>query len=619
MDKDNFKSYEFTFLYLINKCILLFKYININYQKEILYDIKNFINKLQEIFTHADFKSNNNKKNKILEVLIDYFEKIIDEKIYKLIDDDDKENIISEVEKTAFLKCEKYETKKGNDIKMSDIRLSDIKISDTKMSDIKMSDTKMSDIKMSDIRLNDIKMSDIRLNDIKMSDIRLNDIKMSDTKINDTKINDIKNNVYNNLNSLEDRINNKIKNIFSEIENNIKSSLKNYFDHTKTVEYDLDQKFNEKLYNNNIIIENKVKDLLKDLLNNKINITDMQYNINDLIRAQINDIYIYLDEKIKDIDSKINFNLKENMNHEIEYKIKILGNIFNENIEKIFKNLSNKITDNEHELIEMFDKKINNNSFNKNNFNIIFDKDNNEIKLIYYDDIISSTKINIKGLIGPKGPSGNKGDSGETPIIRKIQFIENDKIKFIIQEGNKIYEVISDNQVPLGPQGIQGLRGEPGKSLLDLKWDQDDVMRIDNEHKDSLIFLKSLCIGEKSHCLKDNSLSIGGGLYYQNNSVAIGPSSKTLDSESVALYGSCIGKKSFSYRADNVDENTVEFGKKDKANSNINSFNIISKEINFDCDTFRIKTNKYENTKIKELEDKIVVLEKKIVDIYKKI
>ena len=40
MDKDNFKSYEFTFLYLINKCILLFKYININYQKEILYDIK---------------------------------------------------------------------------------------------------------------------------------------------------------------------------------------------------------------------------------------------------------------------------------------------------------------------------------------------------------------------------------------------------------------------------------------------------------------------------------------------------------------------------------------------------------------------------------------------------
>ena len=119
--------------------------------------------------------------------------------------------------------------------------------------------------------------------------------------------------------------------------------------------------------------------------------------------------------------------------------------------------------------------------------------------------------------------------------------------------------------------------------------------------------------------LKDNSLSIGGGICYQNNSVAIGNNSKTLDSDSIALFGSCIGKKSFSYRADNVDENTVQFGKKDKADYNMNSFNIISKEINFDCDIFRIKTNKYENSKIKELEDKIIVLEKKIIDIYKKI
>jgi len=603
MDKDNFKSYEFTFLYLINKCILLFKYININYQKEILYDIKKFINKLQEFFTNADFKSSDDKKNKILEVLIDYFEKIIDEKIYNLIDDDNKENIIIEVEKTAFLKCEKCENenKKFNET--------------NKMNDIKMNDIKMNDIKMNYLKNNDLRMDDLRMNDLKMNDLKNNDLSMDDLRMNDLKNNDLKNNLI----SLEDRINNKIKNIFNEIENNIKSSLKNYIEHTKTVEYDLDQKFNDKLYNNNIIIENKVKDLIKDLLNNKINVNDVQYNINELIKVQVNDIYIYLDEKIKEIDSKIIFNLKEDVNHEIEYKIKILGNIFNENIEKIFNNLSNKMIDNENELIDMFDKKINNNSFNKNNFNIIFDKDNNEIKLIYHNDIISTTKINIKGLIGPKGPIGNKGDCGDTPIIRKIEFIENNKIKFIIQEENKIYEVISDNQIPLGPQGVQGLRGEPGKSLLDLKWDQDNVMRIDKEHKDSLIFLKSLCVGEKSHCLKDNSLSIGGGLCYQNNSIAIGPSSKTLDSESVALYGTCIGKKSFSYRADNVDEDTVEFGKKDKSNYNINSFNIISKEINFDCDIFRIKTNKYENTKIKELEDKIKVLEKKIIDIYKKI
>jgi len=45
----------------------------------------------------------------------------------------------------------------------------------------------------------------------------------------------------------------------------------------------------------------------------------------------------------------------------------------------------------------------------------------------------------------------------------------------------------------------------------------------------------------------------------------------------------------------------------------------ISKEINFDCDTFKLKTNKFENNKINELEEKIIFLEKKIVEILKKI
>ena len=394
----------------------------------------------------------------------------------------------------------------------------------------------------------------------------------------------------------------KIKSIFDEIETNIKSSLKNYFEHTQYVEYDLDKKFNNKIENNNIFIENKVKDILKEVLDTNLN------NTNELIKNQINDIYIY-----------INNSIKENIGSEIEYKIRLLGDIFNNNIDKIFNKLDGRITDNENELVKMIENKINNNNFNKHNFKIIFDKDNNEIKLFYCNDIITSAKINIKGLIGPKGPIGNKGDNGITPIIRKIQFTENDKLKFIFQEGNNIYDVISDNSIPIGPRGIQGIRGEPGKSTLDLKWNQDNVMRIDEDNKDSIIFLKSLCVGDKSHCLNDNSFALGGALCYKNNSFGIGYNSKTLDSESIALFGTCIGKKSFSYRADNVDENTIEFGKKDKSIYNINSFNIVSKEINLDCDILKIKTNKYENNKLKDLEDKIISLEKKIVDIYKKI
>ena len=582
MDNNN-KSYEFTFLYLINKCLLLFKYIDDKYQKELLFDIKTFISKVQEIFSKVDFKTNNDKKNKILEVLIDYFEKVIDNKIYTLINYKNKDSIISEVEKNAFILCENYDKKK-------------------------------------------------QINKKVLSNNNLTELN-STTNNNDDLI------------ILEKKINVKIKSIFNEIESNIKNSLKNYFEHTQFVEYDLDKKFNSKIENNNIIIENKVKEILNDVLKNNINDIKIYDNLNKLIKTQINDVYSYItdidsklldlernieskcdfkmniefDSKIDDKIDRVNNNIKKNIGHEIENKIRLLGNIFNEHIEKIFNNLNKKITDNEQDLIKIFDEKINNSNFNKNNFNIIFDKEMNEIKLLYCNELVSSTRINIKGLIGPKGPQGNKGDKGESPIIRKIQFNEQNKMKIIVQEGNNIYEVISDDVLPPGPQGLQGPKGEPGKAILDLKWNQDNVMRIDDENNNSLIFMKSLCVGDKSHCLKDNSLAIGGALCYQSNSIGVGTNSKTLDSESIALYGTCIGKRSFAYRADNVDENTIEFGKKDRSTYNINSYNVLAREINFDCDVFRIKTNKYENNRMKELEDRVIFLEKKMVDVLKKI
>jgi hypothetical protein len=601
---DNFKSYEFTFLYLINKCILLFKYIDNIYQKEILYDIKIFINKLQELFSKADFKNSEDKKNKILEILITYFEKIIDEKIYNLINSDERDNIIVEVEKNALNICEHNEKNNNKSEKPILKNYNDYIVKDTYKED--------------------------------------KEDKENNKNIFKEKISkEVNKNNYSQISLIEfeQKINNKIKTIFSEIENNIKISLKDYFDHTKYVEYDLDKKFNAKLESNNILVETKIRELFNNLLDND-NFKDSLFSnnilvdyINKLIKYQINDIYSYVDTIKSTLKNNsyysdygkdttlenLNNNLKKDINDELENKIRLLGNIFNENIEKIFNNLNNKIIENEKELLILFEEKINNSNFNKYNFNILFDKDLNTVQLFYCDEVIATTKINIKGLIGPKGPDGKKGDSGETPIIRKIKVTDDKKFKFIIQEGTNLYEVISDDTIPNGPQGIRGEKGEPGKSVLDLKWNQENVMRVDNENNDSLIFTKSLCIGEKSHCIKDNSLSIAGGRCYQNNSIALGNNAKTLDSESIAFYGTCIGKKSFSYRADNVDENCVDFGKKEKNNYNINSYNINSKEINIECDSFKIKANKYENNKIKELEDRVIFLEKKIVDILKKI
>ena len=588
---DNYKSYEFIFLYLINKCILLFKYIDNIYQKNILQEIKIFINKLNEIFSTADFKNNEDKKNKILEILINYFEKIIDEKIYNLITDPNKDSIIIEVERLALNICENNEKK--NKINTYENKSDNSDFLKTTLNKNKL------DYVESKNKLDNIESKN-KLDYIESKN-KLDYIE-SKNKLDYVESKNKSDNIEskNKLIELEEKLNNKVITIFNEIENNIKKSLKDYVEHTNYVEYDLDKKFNEKL--DNYIL--KIEDKIKDLLNNDL----ISAKIYDYIKNQINNIYEHID------------NVKNNdINKSIENKIRLLGNIFNNNIEDIFNKLDQRILNNEEKFKNYMDEKINSNNFNKNNFNIIFDKDINEIKLYYCDIEIASTKLNIKGLIGPKGPMGNKGDNGETPIIRKIKFDQNNKLKFIIQENNKIYEVISDESIPLGPRGLQGERGECGKSIMDLKWNQDNVMRIDEDNKESLIFLKSLCVGDKSHCIKDNSLSIAGGKCYQNNSFAFGTNSKTLDSDSIALFGTSIGKRAFSYRADNVDENSVIFGKKDRGDYNINSIQLISKEINLECDTFKIKTNKYENNKIKELEERLVFIEKKMVDILKKI
>lgn len=561
---DNYKSYEFIFLYLINKCILLFKFIDNNSQKKILLEIKGFINKLNEIFSKADFKNSEDKKNKILEILIDYFEKIIDNKIYNLILDENRDNIISEVERIALNICENNEKKK------------------------KSSKNELPSLLEKSVN-QEINNNSKNINPGINSDINneTNSIINYETNKKD-------------LLELEEKLNYKVITIFNEIEKNIKLSLQNYYDHSKFVEYDLDKKFNTKLDNYLNNIELKIKELLNnDLINT---------NIYEYVKDQIKNLYEYID------------NIKHNdVNKNIENKVRLLGDIFNNNIEEIFNKLDKRIISNEEKFKIYMDEKINNNNFNKNNFNILFDKDLNEIKLFYCNNEIACTKLNIKGLIGPKGPTGNKGDNGDTPIIRKIKFDEHNRLKFIIQENNKIYEVISDDSMPLGPRGIQGERGECGKSIMDLKWNQDNVMRLDEDNKESLIFLKSLCVGDKSHCIKDNSLSIAGGKCYQNNSMAIGSNSKTLDSDSIAIFGTTIGKRSYSYRADNVDENTVVYGKKEKNNYNINSIQLNSKEINLECDILNIKTNKYENNKFKEIEERLNFIEKKMVDILKKI
>lgn len=715
---DEKKSPQFQFLLLINKCILLFEYVDIYYQQEILNNIKIFIKNLEELFSKKKFNNKIEKKNKILEVLITYFEKLIYEEIVQIVKNDNKDSLYRDIESRALLICtkkekiidkqriieEEYKKKFGlNNIDQSS-RENEHTIT-TSLVDNQFRNENLKQIQrlpggleigscerphnvleevdymkekivpnvmpyeydpcespseifyknqISDEEyLRELPNHNSNLKKTSSYDSHYEQVRIKESTIPAKELmipgmnisysqDSVKKIIKSDLIELEKKINNKIKNVFSDIENNIKLSLKDYISYTENVEYDLDKKFNIKIENviknNNLQLENKIKDIIKNVKNN--NDDNLYENINNVIKFHITGVYKYINENVININDKKendnnldttifykkllelenNTNLKiESSNDDVENKIKLLGNIINNNIKTIFSNLNNTIIQNEDNLLKLIEDKINIQTFNKNNFDLEFDKEQNEIRFFYCNELITSTRLNIKGLIGPKGPPGSLGEKGDTPIFRKISFDENNKLKFIIQDSTNIYEIISEEPIPEGPRGERGERGDPGRSIMDLKWEQDNVMRIDEENKDSLIFLKSLCIGEKSHCLKNNSIAIGGGICYQNNSMAIGQNSKTLDSESIAFFGSSIGKKSFVYRADNVDENIFQIGKKEKSGYNINSVNINSKEINLECDTFNLKANKYENNKFKELEERIISIEKKLIDIFRKL
>jgi hypothetical protein len=606
---------EYNFLFLMNKCVLLFNYIDIYYQKEVLTDIKYFIKRLCDIYETKKFNSVQDKKHNVLNVLNKYLTKIIDEKIIFLVDNQD-DNFITTINNSVLKTCNEIYKKKEIE-------------------------EKYNINKTSNDNLND-KLS------CKISE------KLSNTEniIKEGIKEEIKNNnntsviPESNLKEFEKKIDNKIKNIFTDIENNIKLSLKDYIEYTIHIKNDIDRKNDIQIKSLNTLVDNKLSKLLENLfedenLNKRIS-NNVKTEMNDLYKY-IDDIFINIDDKIHNFEKKlddnntkinttisntieiinnnINNNIHSNINElnsnieGINSRVNNLSTSFNTQLETILKNMCNLFVDKNNDLYNFFDSKINN---EKNNYQIIFDKTDNIVKLMYNEQEISSTKINIKGLMGPKGQQGNVGDKGDTPIIKDISLTDDKKIKFVIYDSNNIYEVISNNTIPLGPQGIQGERGIAGKTLVDLNWKQESVMRLDEDNNNNLIILKSLSIGERSHCLKENSIAIGGSQCYKENSFSLGSNSKTLDNNSIAFYGSTIGSNSFAYRADNVDENSIVFGKSEKGNYNIDRIDLNSREINLECDVLNIKAKNMYISKIKELEEKIINMDKKINDLIKK-
>ena len=270
---ENLKSYQSKFLLLINKCILLFNYIDNFNQKNILNNIKSFIDKIRDIFVTYELKD---KKNKILEILINYFEKLVDEDIYNLLDEKERYFIMKDIEKKALNLCNSNNSTTEQQIEKKE---------------------------------------------------RIES--QTNNLVNDQLNN---NNNPKNLLDLETKINNKILVIFNEIEKNIKSSVREYQSYSEFITYDLDQKFDDKLnlYKRNI--ENKIKESIKDSLKD-IKIDSYVYeNINSLIKNHIDNIknlHAPQIENLENIDRKIDnkideskYAIRNHLNNEIEAKIK---------------------------------------------------------------------------------------------------------------------------------------------------------------------------------------------------------------------------------------------------------------------------------------------------------
>lgn len=560
------ENHEMNFLFKINKITNLLNHVDVYYQKEILKDIKRYNININNNF--SNIKNESEKKKTTYKYLNKYLDNIIDDHLDYLIETYHKEN-----KKYIFIESEKKALKSLNLNNKSFIN----KNIDSSVNEIKDNFSK-------NVNINSNENTNINILNNKINDFFYNIKKELIENVNQIIDKKIENNYYDNNSNLSKYMQKKIKDF-----------LKVFFENDE-VYSDLTQQINTEINN----IYNLLKNFQKD-----------QNNLEVLFEKLI----INNEKKFNNLEN----NITQKINNELENKIKILTSIFNQTINNSFQNLNNNI--NEKEIIKNIENKIiRNSNFSKNNFDIKFDKEKSEIQLYYYNELITSTKFNIKGLIGPKGPQGIKGEKGDITIIRNIKINDDDTVKFIMQNGTSIYEINTENKLPKGEKGDKGndgIKGDPGDVNINLKWNQDSVMKINKENFNNLILTKSLSIGDNSHCIKKDALSIGNSICYKDNSIALGKNSKTLNENSIAFFGNTLGKNSISYFAEDVEENCVNFGNKEKNKYNIENISLKAKQIEIDCEDLILNDNNFKNNKIIELEDKINILFKEINDLKK--
>ncbi len=628
------QSLETDFIFYIHKTLLSFSYLTHQHQRAILKDVQTFIHRLTLLFSNNHTIHKEEKRIKIIDILVKYLNRLNSDQIKHLIQHHEKDSLLKSIEKDAYMSTMNHldklnENKKNeNTINIEEVEVEEIEIEKTHVDDIL---EELQEIPTTTVDDQMMVSNDL----IKFVE---DEFKKYEKKMMD-KIVECKRNISNVDRELDRKIELRLKSNLIEIENQVKKLIRDSLTNIYQMESQTTDKMNEMIIQTKESLEKKMFEKMEDEL--KRQFEEMYSYLNSTYQDSIKNfekveeqtnsrIESRLLEYIEDMNTKFkeNFRIileknkelvqikqdlkesirsqvenqqgqtKEELLKDLEKKLSVFSDVFQVNFQDVIEKIHKKIKSQEESL----------QNFDIGTYDLEYQKENHELHLRHNGQSISSIQLNIKGMIGPKGP---QGIAGKSPKIKNIRFTKDSRVLFVIEGEDGDYELESDEKIPVGPAGPQGPKGEPGITCTDFKIQEKSILRVDHENLNNLILLKSLCVGEQSHCLSEQSVAVGGAICYKPESFAIGKKSQTSDLNSIALFGSTNGKNAFAYRSQNVEDNQVKFGQN---KNDIESFDIHSKKILLNSDEIELKGK----VTIKHYEDRLSILERRLSDLMKK-
>lgn len=652
-------SIETNFVLFIHKTLLSFSYLERNQQRFILRDLQQFIYRLTQLFKNSSTPTSldgtrpfgasmhrDERRLKIIEILVKYLQKLHKDQISHLISCDNKDELLKQIERDAYSHTMKHvnskETKTTSIHHQNNekrVQFEDLKEKKNEMEIIEEpfeNETEVIDSdedSFDDIYTHPISQQPSFIELDEKVDVELR--KLEEKMVQ--KVIEMKRSITNLDGELDRKMEIRIKSNFIEIENQIKKCIRDSLTQLYKIEGETVDKMNGTISETKEYFEKWIQQKFTDEMKHHFDelyqymnssfqdsmksLQKMEGTISERMDGRMEEIIQDIYEKLKE-----NFRMMMEKNREMsdwreeweksQMKHKEdMGRNMQRDFEEKLQKLSNLFQTNFSEIIQQIqeDKLKNSKTVDFGTFHLNYLPQDHQIQLLHNQDIISTVKLNVKGMIGPKGPPGQVGKS---PKIKNIRFTHDGRVKFLIESdpetGIEEYEVESNERVPSGPQGPKGEKGEPGNIYTEMKLNEKSVLRVDHENLNHLVVMKSLCVGEDSHCLQDKSLAIGGGVSMRSESFSLGKGSKTSDYQSIALYGTTHGKNAFSYRAQGVNDNEVRFGQE---KGDIEKFEVKTRRFVIDADEIELKGK----IVIQSLETKIQNLEKKIQDLQKRL